>query len=125
MKHYLVAQVDAKELSGLIGAIDGGIAASIEMGDTERKAEAPDGSGRYCFKIYDAQQLAFGDLLNEKEISALKGKINALEVENENLRKELGLANTKVTEVNKENTNLKEEVKEAKRPKRFKRLRSY
>ena len=122
MKYFLTAQVEATNLKGIVVALDGGIAASIEAGELGRQAEAPDKSGRYSFKLETMPTLPFGDVYNEKVINNLKTKITELEKENESFKNELSLANIKVDEIKEVNTQLKEQVSE---PESYKRLRAY
>ena len=97
MKHYLVAKVDAKTLTDLVAGIDS-IAASIEGSKTEKRGRAPDGSGRYNFKIFKKEVSDFEDLTRNKEIVTLGNTNIVLKNENSELKKIVESLETKLLE---------------------------
>ena len=79
MKEILI-HIKGNDLPSILQALDGGVAASLELGDKERIAEAPDKSGGYHFKLYDSDcPLDFGDLTNEKQLKVRIAEIVKLE----------------------------------------------
>lgn len=123
MKHAII-HVKGKEVIDMIQALDGGVLASLEIGDKERLAEAPDKSGGYNFKVYDEEcSVPFEDLENNKKINELIQKIKSLEEENKELKNKLALTESEKENINSDYLELKETV--SKQPVKPTRMRSY
>lgn len=127
MKAVLI-HVKGKELTNIIQALDGGVLASLEMGDKERKAEAPDKSGGYHFKLYEKDSCPhqFGDLTNEKDFAILNKLLKQKDAEIAELKKGLDTAKTNNEELMDDYLEIKKVAEQPEpAPKTSKRLRAY
>ena len=125
MKHLLV-HVKGNAVTDLINALDGGVLASVELGDKDRKAEAPDKSGGYHFKLYDDScPVSFDDLENESTVASLTKQVEELKAKLESVSGKLDVSKDKNEELSSDYLELKKVVTEAKAAKPAKRLRAY